>query len=525
MMGYRILIVDDEPEIAEGLQFLVERFCPGCQVAALAYDGNSGYEAAVKLSPDIVLTDIRMPECDGLPMIRRIQEAGVPAKYIVLSGYAEFEYAKTAITLGVKEFITKPVEEEDLHRVITQVCQEIQKEQEKARKVRHLKSTVQEYILKDFLNQNRCDSDVMKQHLEQLGFPVSGKKYICLEIERGDDRNQEQWEEFLRSAQKNGGKDLGFLNSFVVVPDTASSVIVAAALEPGMELRSLYYAVGKYRSGLARMLETTVCIGMGLPYREIESLPRSLAEARCALNYKILNGPDSVISYARIGEIKDRPTLVAVEDIKRLETSIDRLDDAGCREVVEDIFRKIGRETELSLKDLQQLSLNLILTGIRKIPYVQFQMNQYLGKNIFSLESISKFETVEQLKNWIINTLKGMNELMLRDHLPEKKDVIEEAKDYIAKHFNQEIGLNEIADRFFINPYYFSQLFKKKTGMTYQSYLITLRVERAKTLLLETDLRIYEICEMVGYSSSNHFNKVFERLEGMKPLEYRRLKR
>ncbi len=365
----------------------------------------------------------------------------------------------------------------------------------------------------------------MKQHLEQLGFPVSGKKYICLEIERGDDRNQEQWEEFLRSAQKNGGKDLGFLNSFVVVPDTASSVIVAAALEPGMELRSLYYAVGKYRSGLARMLETTVCIGMGLPYREIESLPRSLAEARCALNYKILNGPDSVISYARIGEIKDRPTLVAVEDIKRLETSIDRLDDAGCREVVEDIFRKIGRETELSLKDLQQLSLNLILTGIRKIPYVQFQMNQYLGKNIFSLESISKFETVEQLKNWIINTLKGMNELMLRDHLPEKKDVIEEAKDYIAKHFNQEIGLNEIADRFFINPYYFSQLFKKKTGMTYQSYLITLRVERAKTLLLETDLRIYEICEMVGYSSSNHFNKVFERLEGMKPLEYRRLKR
>lgn len=76
MMGYRILIVDDEPEIAEGLQFLVERFCPGCQVAALAYDGNSGYEAAVKLSPDIVLTDIRMPECDGLPMIRRIQEAG-----------------------------------------------------------------------------------------------------------------------------------------------------------------------------------------------------------------------------------------------------------------------------------------------------------------------------------------------------------------------------------------------------------------------------------------------------------------
>ncbi|WP_320933050.1 helix-turn-helix domain-containing protein [Hungatella effluvii] len=106
--------------------------------------------------------------------------------------------------------------------------------------------------------------------------------------------------------------------------------------------------------------------------------------------------------------------------------------------------------------------------------------------------------------------------------MPEKKDVIEEAKEYMNRNFTREISLNDISERFFINPYYFSQLFKKKTGETYQSYLTSLRISRAKKLLEETDLKIYEVCSMVGYSDTNHFNKVFERIAGIKPSEYKK---
>ena len=102
-----------------------------------------------------------------------------------------------------------------------------------------------------------------------------------------------------------------------------------------------------------------------------------------------------------------------------------------------------------------------------------------------------------------------------------KKDVIVEAKEYIRQYYNQNITLNDISKQFFINPYYFSQLFKKKTGMTYQNYLISYRIDRAKKLLAETDLRIYEVCKLVGYNDVNHFNQVFERSESMKPSEFR----
>ena len=521
-MSYRMLIVDDEPEIAEGIQFLIQHLCSQCRVIDLAYDGAEGYEKAVALRPDIILTDIRMPEADGLEMIRRLNECGFAAKYIVLSGYAEFEYARTAITLGVREFITKPVEEQELCSVIARICEELGAEQEKQEKVQSMKQAVSRYVLKDFLEQKRSDPEKIKQQLAQSGFPLSGTGYFCLAIETEHPPEEERWQKFLNLAGNRALKSLDLLPAYLVVEYTSGTAVLLGAADQRMEPRSLNYAVDKFRSELADQLGVLPGIGMGTLHHRISDLPSSLEEARCALNYKILKGADHVITYSQIQDIEDKPSLISVNDMKRLEDCIDRLDDIGCKAVVEEIFQKINNVSELNLEDLQQLSLNLVLTGLRKIPFVQLRLNRYLGRNILSLDSISKFRTIEQLQNWIVNTLRSMNEVMLKDNLPEKRDVIREAKEYIQKNFTREIGLNEISEQFFINPYYFSQLFKRKTGMTYQNYLISLRVERAKKLLAETDLKIYEICEMVGYSNHYHFNKIFERSEGVRPNEWRR---
>ena len=198
------------------------------------------------------------------------------------------------------------------------------------------------------------------------------------------------------------------------------------------------------------------------------------------------------------------------------------MDSDGLSRIVESIFRKMSRQESLSPEVLQATAINLVLSGISKMPFMQLQLNEYLGKNILSLDNIAKFQTMEQLKHWIINVLQGMNELMLKQSMPEKRDVIEESKEYIARHFEQDITLNDISERFFINPYYFSQLFKKRTGVTYQKYLTGIRIARAKKLLEETDLKLFEISEMVGYSDVNYFRRVFEKYEGVKPNEYRK---
>ena len=205
-----------------------------------------------------------------------------------------------------------------------------------------------------------------------------------------------------------------------------------------------------------------------------------------------------------------------------LERCMNEMDSEGLSRIVESIFRKMSRQESLSPEVLQATAINLVLSGISKMPFMQLQLNEYLGKNILSLDNIAKFQTMEQLKHWIINVLQGMNELMLKQSMPEKRDVIEESKEYIARHFEQDITLNDISERFFINPYYFSQLFKKRTGVTYQKYLTGIRIARAKKLLEETDLKLFEISEMVGYSDVNYFRRVFEKYEGEKPNEYRK---
>ncbi len=239
------------------------------------------------------------------------------------------------------------------------------------------------------------------------------------------------------------------------------------------------------------------------------------------MNYRILKGSSTEILFEELYDMENRTDLLTEKETEQLKERIDRFDQDGFCIAVKGIFQRVLSENNLSLSELQKLSLNIVLLGLHNIPTAQLQLNEYFGKNLFTLKSIEKFKTIEQLENWIMNMVSSMNEVMLKDIVPKKKDVIVDAKEYIRKNYDQNITLNDISKQFYINPYYFSQLFKKKTGVTYQKYLTDYRVDRAKKLLAETELRIYEVCRLVGYSDVNHFNQVFERAEGMKPSEYR----
>lgn len=515
-----VLVVEDESLIAEGLKFLIERLVPECRVVGLAYDGLQGYEKAMELRPHIVLTDIRMPECDGIEMIRRLKESSNPARFIILSGYAEFEYARSAMVLGVEDYITKPVEEDELCSVLKKSCQSIWESRKKSDLALEMEHSMKEYVLKDLLELSGTDIEKKKSRLVNLGFPVACRWYNCIVLENSNVSQRETEKLFHQYMGELADKYFCFSKARIVIPYSDSMAVVILAFDEKADYRQLLNAAGRFRFELSEKIGASVSGGAGLIHHRIEEIRDSFEEARCALNYKMIKGLDFIISYEEIRNITATPRLIEPEDVKKLESCIDAMDDQGCRQVIEEIFRKA--EKNMTLSDLQLLSLNLVLTGIRKMPFMQLQLNEYLGRNILSLENISKFKTIEQLKNWIINTIKSMNELMLKENIPEKQDVVAKAKEYIDKNFNKKISLNDISERFYINPYYFSQLFKRKTGETYQNYITGLRITRARRLLEETDLNIYEVCEMVGYSDTNHFNKIFERKIGLKPSEYKK---
>ena len=508
-MAYKVLIVEDEKEKARGIAYLIEKYNPECEPILLAYDGSEGYEKALAECPDIILTDIRMPVMDGLEMIRALKKKEFMTEFVVLSSYAEFEYAKQSIELGVRDFITKPVDEKELSETLTKLSEEIEAKRATENSLEKLREDVINYAMRDFLTGDAESQNKIGEYLKHTGILKKYSRFTCIAIEREGD-----------SSETKPILDLPddiFLCG-VRMSNTQMSYIIGSNEMDVQKRRQLL------QDYMDKNGQTFLSMGVGNSYEDYTQLSKSYEEASIALNYRILKGNGMIIFFDELYDMENRTDyleLLTEKEAEQLKERVDRFDQEGFQIVVKSIFNRVLAEKNLTLPELQILSLNIVLLGLHNIPMAQLRMNEYFGRNLFTLRSIEKFQTIEQLENWIKNMVNSVNEVMLKDNVPKKTDIITEVKEYIRQNYNQNISLNDISKKYYINPYYFSQLFKKKMGMTYQKYLTDYRIDRAKKLLTETDLRIYEVCRLVGYNDVNHFNKIFERTEGMKPSEYR----
>ena len=524
---FTILLVDDERGISEGLQFILQSAGRDWEIAGIAEDGQEGFEMAMERNPDIVISDVRMPVVDGLAMIEKLKDAGSSAKCILLSGYSEFEYARQGIRLGVKFYICKPVEEEELFEVMEKVCAEIALERSSRKQLIDLEHRVADFE-KDkreicffrFLT-GEMRAEEMGDALTEYGIPLDAVSYLIVlwECNSSDFLSGEYFRELEREISLQ-------LGEYHCVRGVRISNIRAAVLLAEYNMlqeEKLIRQLSSIKEKMEEKYDMPVSVGVGSNAASYREIADSYEKAGIALNNKVVQGIGSIISYSQMGQGMCGKVTMTEAEITELEQAINRSDDAACKRIVRKMFQKMRRQEGLTLFDLQMQSMNLILAGIRTMPFMQFQLNEYVGRNILSLESISRFHTIEQLENWMINIMTGIMEIRRSQDAGKRQDVIRQIKDYIGAHYTKEISLNELAGKFFLNPYYLSQMFKKKTGMTYQSYVTSLRVEKAKQLFREKDYKVYEVCEMVGYSDTAYFSRVFEKAEGCKPSEYRRL--
>lgn len=522
---YTICLVDDERGIAEGIRFLLKESGQDVKVIGIAGDGREGMKMILEKKPDIVIADVRMPVMDGLAMIEGLNEAGCASKFVMLSGYSEFEYARQAIRLGVKFYICKPVEEEELYEVIHKICREVEEERRRSRELIHLEHTVEDFRKdrKELQLRRLLDEELRTEEtaevLAENGVPAEGMHYLCAIWESNSEVPLSQ-EEF--AVQAEGLKEfLGFYAYVEVIRYSGIQSVLLIADRKLPEEEQLAVQMIEARRQLSLESERPVSIGIGNIHGCSGEIGRSFQEAIEALHNKVIRGIGSVICFRELELQEGSQCLIDEEEIRRLEGYMGSGDMTGCRQVIHQIFRRLREQQGLTISALQLQSLNIILSGLRTMPFMQFQLDEYLGKNILSLESISRFQTIEQMENWVINTVSGILELKRKENGNRNKDVVVRIKEYIQSHFSSEISLNEIAGKFYLNPYYLSQLFKKKTGMTYQNYVTMLRMEKAKQLLRE-NRKVYEVCEQVGYSDTAYFSRIFEKTVGCKPSEYRK---
>ncbi|WP_284646469.1 response regulator [Paenibacillus silviterrae] len=521
----KVILVDDEKGILDGLRVLIKRYIPACKVVGVAFNGLEGVKIIQEQKPDIVITDIRMPQADGLEMIRMLKEAGCQAKFILLSGYADFEYARRGMQLGVQFYINKPVEEEELCDCIHQVIEAIKGEQAKLQEVEDLKQEVhnrlQEISLRDIIDVGSENTAYVEELLQMASIPIKGNHFVCALLEFGN--TVESLKEFaLEPVFRQIDQALGQYRKVYRFRYSGAQIAVIAAHSGDIAYKKLIGSIQRLKQSLYRELKLSMTVGIGTVHKRAAGISRSFEEARYALSHKVIKGVDVVIPYPEIMSLPGTSHSISEDMVTRLEAGLDNMDEAECVNIIREIFRQMEAERGMSPVDHQLQCLNILLLSVRKMSFLQLQQNNFLGRNILSLEGISRIRTLDDLKQWMVGVIKGIITFKLANNIPKKKDIIAEIKEYVKEHYNKQISLAELSDRFFINPYYLSQLFKQKTGDTYLNFLAQIRINKSKELLEKTDLKVYEICQMVGYSDTQHFARLFEKLVGYKPSEYRK---
>jgi len=523
----RVILIDDEKGILDGLRLLIERYIPECKVVGVAYTGLEGFKIIQEQKPDIVITDIRMPQADGLEMIRMLNEAGCKAKFILLSGYADFEYARRGMHLGVQFYINKPVEEEELRDCIYQVMEAIKAEKAKLQEVEDLKqevySRMQEISLRDIIDVGSENTTYVEELLRMASIPIEGNLFVCALLELGN--TFESLKEFvLEPVFRQIDRTLGHYLKVYRFRYSGAQIALVVTHSGDIAYEKLVSSIQRVKESLYRELKLSMTVGIGTVHEQATGISRSFEEARYALSYKVIKGLDAVIPYPEIMSLSGTSHPISEDKITKLESGLDNMDEAECVRIIREIFRQMEAEQGMSPVDLQLQCLNILLSSVRKMSFLQLQQNNFLGRNILSPEGISRIRTLEQLEQWMVQVIRGIISFKLENKIPRKKDIIAEIKEYVKEHYKDQISLADLSERFFINPYYLSQLFKQKTGDTYLNFLAQIRINQSKDLLEKTDLRVYEICQMVGYSDTQHFARLFEKLVGCKPSEYRKNK-
>ena len=348
---YRLVVIDDEYIVVQGIKALLSRLKLDYEVVGAAYDGIQGLEVIRNEKPDVVITDIRIPGLDGLSVIEAAKDECPDTSFIVISGYSEFAYAQRALTLGVKDYIDKPVTAEKLKNALARV--------------------------------------------------ESGWAKIRYEDDKKAQANREKFQELDQTFE--GG------------------------------VRSI--TTGDAGSFREYSRQAIACLKELYP--DVQDFRREFYKHLCVLSD------------------------VLIESQKQVERG-----------------------------------------------------------SLVSFQEMEKCETMEQIQAYGEGVLSDISKHLTADQTGSRHRVILELLTYLDEHYNQDIGLSELADRVGMSTAYLSVLFKTEVGTSYVKYLTDLRIKKAKKLL-QDGYKVHEVSELVGYNNYRYFCDIFKKHEGMTPNEYK----
>lgn len=515
---YKVLLVDDEKQIIKGITQILNWNELHCSVIGEAYNGKMGIEQALALKPDIIVTDIKMPFIEGLDMIAEIQKKLPYVKFIVLSGFSEFEYAKQGLKLGVKDYVLKPLDELDLEQALKRIVDELNLEKKQRDEISQYKELsaagrilLQEQLLRDLLNSGENNKDLIEE-LEEQEIKLKHNYITCMVAHF--ESHHADW------AQKPISIEIK--NEYMLIVFRYSHNECAIILNHSWKKGLNYHTtINNLKHSLAHTYKDQMSLGVGSTYNTLRHLGTSFEEAKLANGYFILGNEEHIIYY---DDIQNSDSIIKLPEtlLNKVLVAVEQLNKDHLSQAIDDIINFLENSSHIKQVNFRKQCLNLYLMTANKMTPIQVQeLNHLVSDNLLSIENKTLSWSLDMYKTWMNKFFHTIIQWKKEHQIHKKHDVIEEVLIYIDNHFSENLSLSSIAEHFYITPNYLSQLFRKKTNDTFLGYLTKRRIEKAKKLLLDSDAMIYEVCRQVGYEDLKYFRKIFEKNVGMKPSEFK----
>lgn len=519
---YRVLLVDDEEDIREGISRKMDWLGLGFSLVGEAANGQDALELAESLRPDVILTDIKMPFMDGLELCRILTDRLPAARFVVFSGFDAFEYAKQAIQMNVVEYILKPINADELSAVLRRLKDQLDRERAERRNVELLRSRYTENlpVLRELFYANLLDGHIEpgteRERAAHLDIDLQGEEWAVGLAYIGSDRRDAL---STLSVQKLLEESLTADRCRLTLYNDWVAVIVS--LTESFTIYDLIRVLDRVCTLAASYLGLTLTVGVGAPCKELSGMARSAAEARTALEYRSMVGRGQVIY---IGDLEpDGGQVLTFEEAdERTLTAAVRL---GSEQEVRDAAAALAgkiREANPSAGQYNLFLMELVTHLMKMTRRSGVGVEEVFGTGFSLPIQDSALPSLEELEGWCAERYLRLWTLIRRRQTDSAGQTVEAAKEYIRQHYAEsDLSVEKLCAYLHLSSTYFSTLFKRETGTSFTAYVTTVRMEAAAEAIRGTEEKTYLIAQRCGYEDPNYFSYVFKRHFGVTPTKYR----
>ena len=534
-MRHNILIVDDEQLIRQGLRARIEYLGIDVDEIFEAENGLMALRLQEEHPIDVVITDIRMPDMDGLELIQEMQKKNNQIKFVVLSGYAEFSYAETAIRLGVKAYLLKPVSNDDLKAAFDKAYKEMeqtasvrQEVQMKKRMDREKQVYQQEKALNALFSSQEAGAVTREQLCKLCGYDEKmwaggAESVLYLAILH---INKESFEhqrfrpvdhELVRFMIRNIFEEIQapceklLVNSLSDTRQMYGIFIGDDKKKLRMEVERIYL---RMRSVLEKKMGIYLTIGVSRCRSQLEG--KETSEARQALKQRIIYGKANIYFYEDIRILGEQE--FPVSQLHLLEQYIEHNEIFKVKNLVQEIFSEelVKKYGSAYPRIMWIRILNLLLHHYER----RGRNAAEIEKMLQNYNLLDRIQSLQEIRQKIIEmVMECVSTESVADANARSK--IQMAIGYIQEHFAENLTVNVLAEHYGMSPNYFSSMFKKEMSRSAVNYITELRINQARELLYHSELSVVDISKKVGYEDSQYFFRVFKKYLGMTPLQYR----